>query len=91
MRHDTPLVAAVTGVLKTGSVVVVLNPTDPPDRHRAVLSNAQPALVLSDQINRDAAIALATNGRRAVCCGRSCQRRGRAGTEFGVLPTMWLS
>ncbi len=86
MRHDSPLVAAVIGVLKTGSVVVVLNPTDPPDRHRAVLSDAQPALVLSDQINREAAVALETNGRRAVCWDDLVSDTGGRAPEVRVLP-----
>ena len=67
MRHDSPLVAAVIAVLKTGSVVVVLNPTDPPDRLRVVLSNAQASLILFDEANRELALELEGPHRGALC------------------------
>ena len=92
MRHDTPLVAAVIGVLKTGSVVVVLNPTDPPDRHRAVLGDAQAALVVSDQVNRAAAVALEANGRRAVCWDDLiCDAGGQGAGGRCSAPMTWHS
>jgi amino acid adenylation domain-containing protein len=55
MRHDTPLMAAVLAVLKAARIVVVLNSTDPPTRHRQVLGDADPGLILTDSANRQVA------------------------------------
>lgn len=55
LRHDTPLIAALLAVLKTGRVVVVLNQTDPPARLRQILEDAAPALLVTDAANRELA------------------------------------
>jgi amino acid adenylation domain-containing protein len=51
MRHDSPLFAAVLGVLKAGRIVVTLNPTDPPIRLAQVLKEAEPGLMVTDSSN----------------------------------------
>ena len=51
MRHDAPLILAALAVLKAGGVVVVLNPTDPPARHRQILDDAEPVLLVTDSQN----------------------------------------
>jgi amino acid adenylation domain-containing protein len=48
LAHDTPLLAAALAVLKTGRIVVVLNPADPVARHQQVLDDAEPRLLLID-------------------------------------------
>ncbi|MBY0587264.1 AMP-binding protein [bacterium] len=49
MSHDAPLLAAMLAVLKAGRVVVVLHPHDPPDRWKAILTDAQPAMIVTDE------------------------------------------
>ena len=44
MSHDAPMVAAVLGVLKAGSIVVALDPGDPLSRLKMLVEDAEPAL-----------------------------------------------
>jgi len=48
LQRDAPLVAAILGVLKAGKICVPLDPAFPEERLRAVVENAQPALLLVD-------------------------------------------
>jgi len=59
MSHDAPLVAAVLGVLKTGSIVVALDPVDPASRHKMLVEDSGPCIILTD----------AQNGNPAAECG----------------------
>ncbi len=52
MRQDAPLIAAALAVLKTGGIVVVLNPTDPAERLKLVLADSEPHLLLTDSANK---------------------------------------
>ncbi|HSJ04170.1 MAG TPA: AMP-binding protein [Verrucomicrobium sp.] len=66
MTHEAELVAGVLGVLKTGAIVVVLNPTDPPARLDQVLEDAEPRMLLTDARNKALAQQLAGDRRGIV-------------------------
>src|SRR5271155_699006 len=66
MRHDSPLIAAVLGILKTGRIVVVLNPTDPPVRLRQVLDDAEPVLIITDSLNSAVANQIVKSGCKII-------------------------
>ena len=55
MSHDAPLVAAVLGILKTGSIVVVLDPGDPVSRLKMLVEDAEPSVIVTDVQNRNLA------------------------------------
>src|SRR5207247_8575699 len=44
MSHDAPLIAAVLGILKAGSIVVALDPVDPVSRLRMLVRDAERGL-----------------------------------------------
>ena len=52
MSHDAPLVAAVLGTLKAGSIVVGLDPGDPKSRLKMLVEDAEPSAVVTDAQNR---------------------------------------
>jgi amino acid adenylation domain-containing protein len=62
MSHDTPLVAAVLGVLKTGSIVVVLDPNDPVSRLKMLVEDAAPNVIVTDVRNRNSAAEFGHSG-----------------------------
>jgi non-ribosomal peptide synthetase component F len=53
MSHDAPLVAAVLGVLKAGSIVVALDPVDPVSRLKMLVEDAEPRVIVTDVQNRN--------------------------------------
>jgi amino acid adenylation domain-containing protein len=55
MSHDAPLVAAVLGILKAGSIVVALDPGDPLSRLKMLVEDAEPSVVVTDVQNRNLA------------------------------------
>ena len=55
MDHGAPLIAAVLGVLKAGKMYLVLDPIDPTTRLQTIIADAQAALLLSDEANRELA------------------------------------
>ena len=63
MLHDAPLVAAVLGILKAGSIVVALDPSDPVSRLNILIGDAEPSLILTDVQNQ----ALADEFSRTSC------------------------
>jgi non-ribosomal peptide synthetase component F len=48
MSHDAPLIAAVLGILKVGAIVVVLDPLDPASRHKMIVGDSEPRLIVTD-------------------------------------------
>jgi amino acid adenylation domain-containing protein len=62
MSHDAPLVAAVLGVLKTGSIVVVLDPNDPVSRLKMLVEDAAPKVIVTDVRNRNSAAEFGNSG-----------------------------
>jgi amino acid adenylation domain-containing protein len=66
MQHDTRQIAAVLGVLKSGRIVVTLNPLDAPTRVGQVMEDAAPALVLADKAHHEAAAAIAELGPHVI-------------------------
>ena len=65
MRHDTPQIAAVLGIVKASRIVVTLNPAEAPARLVQVIEDAAPALILTDDPRAAAAIAAE---KSAVVC-----------------------
>jgi amino acid adenylation domain-containing protein len=63
MAHDTPLFAAVMGILKAGAIVVALQPGDPVSRLRMLFQDAEPRLIVTDSENRT----LAAKFRHSGC------------------------
>jgi amino acid adenylation domain-containing protein len=55
MSHDAPLIAAVLGALKAGSIVVALDPVDPVSRHKMLVEDAEPRIIVTDAQNRNLA------------------------------------
>jgi non-ribosomal peptide synthetase component F len=53
MSHDAPLVAAVLGILKAGSIVVALDPGDPVSRLKMLVEDAEPSVIVTDLQNRN--------------------------------------
>ena len=50
-RHDSPQIAAVISILKTNRTVVVMNPSDPETRLEQIMDDAEPHLLITDNIN----------------------------------------
>ena len=75
MRHDTPLIAAMLGVLKARRVVLVLNPTDPPARLRQLLEDAAPDAILFDESNHQLSAEIGS-GKIATICFEDMATRG---------------
>ena len=63
MQHDLPQIIALLGIVKSGRVVVALNPTHPAARLRQLLDDAEAALVITDSVNEQLGSELAG----AVC------------------------
>jgi amino acid adenylation domain-containing protein len=55
MTHDAPLLAAVLGALKAGSIVVALDPGDPASRLKTIIEDSEPAVIVTDLQNRNLA------------------------------------
>ena len=55
MSHDAPLVAAVLGILKSASIVVALDPSDPVSRLKMLVADAEPTVIVTDMQNRNLA------------------------------------
>ncbi len=55
MSHDAPLIAAILGILKAGSIVVALDPVDPVLRLKTLVTDAEPSVIVTDLQNRDLA------------------------------------
>jgi amino acid adenylation domain-containing protein len=55
MSHDAPLISAVLGALKAGSIVVALDPIDPISRHKMIVEDAEPNIIVTDAQNRNLA------------------------------------
>src|SRR5262249_17352831 len=62
MAHDAQLFAAVLGALKTGSIVVALDPGDPVSRLKTLIEDSEPAVVVTDPQNRGLALECAPRG-----------------------------
>ncbi|CAN5909903.1 hypothetical protein BH11VER1_BH11VER1_09830 [soil metagenome] len=67
MHHDTPLIAAMLAVLKAGTIVVTLNPTDPPVRLGQVLQDAEPFMILTDRAHHELAAQIAATSCKVLC------------------------
>src|SRR5205814_4266685 len=66
MSHDTPMVAAVLGILKAGQIVVALDPDDPVARVNMLIEDAEPSIVVTDAQNETLAAQLARAGCRIL-------------------------
>ena len=62
MSHDAPLVAAVLGILKAGSIVVALDPGDPVSRLKMLVEDAEPSVIVTDVQNRNLAAEFGHSG-----------------------------
>src|SRR5262249_41493187 len=59
---DAPLVAAVMGALKAGSIVVALDPSDPVFRLKTLVEDAEPNVIVTDMQNRKLAAEFGHSG-----------------------------
>lgn len=59
MEHDTPAIAANLAITKAGRIVVMLYPGDPMARLKALTSDAEPSIIVTDIENRELADELA--------------------------------
>ena len=62
MSYDAPMVAAVLGILKAGSIVVSLDPGDPASRLKILIEDSQPKVILTDVQNQTLAAELSRFG-----------------------------
>jgi non-ribosomal peptide synthetase component F len=62
MSHDAPLIAAVLGILKAGSIVVGLDPGDPVYRLQMLVEDSEPSVILTDMQNQTLAATLSRIG-----------------------------
>jgi amino acid adenylation domain-containing protein len=62
MSHDAPLIAAVLGILKAGSIVVALDTGDPVSRLQMLVEDAEPRVILTDVQNQTLAAELSRIG-----------------------------
>ena len=51
MEHDSPLIAAIVGVLKAGKICVVLDPAFPKARGAFLIEDSQAGLLITDSKN----------------------------------------
>ncbi|HSE17876.1 MAG TPA: amino acid adenylation domain-containing protein, partial [Pyrinomonadaceae bacterium] len=58
LSHDTPMIAALLGVLKAGNSYVPLDPSNPHQRTRYILEDSQSKAVLTDDANFELANSL---------------------------------
>ncbi|HSF30754.1 MAG TPA: non-ribosomal peptide synthetase [Candidatus Tectomicrobia bacterium] len=75
LGHDTPVLAAMLGVLKAGKICVPLDPQAPQERLRYILTDSQAALLVTDEMHDAVASALALPGC-AVSCLEELMARG---------------
>ncbi|MCZ7628987.1 MAG: AMP-binding protein [Microthrixaceae bacterium] len=80
--HDGPLIAALMAVICAGHAVVIVDPTAPLDQNSKVLDEARPAIVLADELHREAA------GRLAKHAG--CQCLELSGLNGAFQPPTWV-
>jgi amino acid adenylation domain-containing protein len=66
MSHDTPMVAGVLAILKAGQIVVALNSDDPVSRHKMLVEDAEPSVIVTDRQNWKLAAEFAHPGCRIV-------------------------
>jgi amino acid adenylation domain-containing protein len=62
MSHDAPMVAAVLGALKAGSIVVALDTSDPVFRLKTLVEDAEPNVIVTDMQNRKLAAEFGHSG-----------------------------
>ncbi len=62
MSHDAPLVAAILGILKAGSIVVVLDPGEPLSRLKTLVEDAEPRAIVTAEQNLNLAAEFARQG-----------------------------
>ena len=91
MRQDAPLIAAALAVLKTGRVVVVLNPTDPHERLKKVLADSAPHLIVTDSANQNLAGQLAEE-HHAILSFEEQEKHSTSSPEIKIDPAAaaWL-
>ena len=56
MRHDLPLIAVILGTLQAGRIVLCLDRSQPAIRLSQMLADAQPTLIVSDDLDADLAL-----------------------------------
>jgi amino acid adenylation domain-containing protein len=59
MQHDAPAIAAMLAVLKTGRIIVALNPAHPPGGLRELIADSEPSLVITEAALQSLAIEIA--------------------------------
>lgn len=86
MTHDSPLIAAALAILRAGRIPVVLNPTDPPERLKHFLDDADSGLILADPRHRDAAHHLANDRRHVLALDASTANESERDPAIPVRP-----
>jgi amino acid adenylation domain-containing protein len=66
MSHDAPMVAGVLAALKAGQIVIALNSDDPVSRHKMLVEDAEPSVIVTDRQNCKLAAEFAHPGCRMV-------------------------
>lgn len=86
MSHDSPLIAAALAILRAGRIAVVLNPTDPPERLKHFLDDADSGLILADPSHREAAHHLAGDRRHVLALDASTANESERDPAISVRP-----
>src|SRR5262245_47050724 len=66
MSYDAPMIAAVSGALKAGRIMVTLDPGDPISRLKMLVEDAEPSVIVTDAQNRKLAAEFAPSGCRIL-------------------------
>jgi non-ribosomal peptide synthetase component F len=59
MQHDAPAIAAMLAVLKTGRIIVALNPAHPPGGLRELIADSEPSVVITEAALQSLAVEIA--------------------------------
>jgi amino acid adenylation domain-containing protein len=66
MSHDTPMVAAILGILKAGQIAVALDADDPAARLQMLVEDAEPSIIVTDAQNETLAAQFDRPGRHIL-------------------------
>jgi amino acid adenylation domain-containing protein len=86
MGHDGPVIAALLAVLKAGRIVVALHANGPAARSRRICDDADPSIIITDALHREAAERMAGGSREVICFDESLVNEAEPDPAPGIAP-----
>ena len=86
LEKDAPAIAGLIGALKAGQVYVPLDPAHPHARASKMLEDAKASLIITDDVNYDAARGLENNSRRLLNIDRLDPNLSDKNLDLPLLP-----